>query len=833
MNVSLRGVRVACFYPWTPFEMTGAWVRFTCLWRYLVEAGAEVTLAFLERGNDAALEGVSVRYLGEPNIYRNIGDYARALLSGKAASELRHYSAAELNFLLMYEKGLVLGSPKAGPWVDALVREHDIVTCEYPMYAPMLSDFCRKWNRPLVVTSLDLLFELHGRHPGAKARLKQKEVQALGLADAVVFCNEHEREIFAREGLKGVTVLNTGDVLGVTPGGEELHSAGERSTLKIKTAHYCLFVGSAHAPNVEAVDEVKNMAKGMPEMTFVVAGNCLAPTRDGNFIAVGPVTDGFLDRLYRGAFAIVVPLLRGTGMSVKIFQAFTYEKAVVSTPEGARGHAIVDGEEALLEPTPQDFPKSIRRLLADEALRQRIAKNARAYALRHDFRVHFEPYGEIIARLTKRSGDGEPPAQRRRSLVLVDNNLCDRVGHHFNYALALKEESRSQGFAFQALAKQTATEPVRSELSAVPTFSLGLHEESPSNPYPWEWGPLRTTYDFLQANDVFARELEAGLTRKVRPGDVIFLPNATPRQMLGLALLLLKHPIYLTLRFVLMLRYSVHLPAGPITDRKVVLDKASCEHYALAIEKLVAADARSVVRLATDSAELAQEFAAMTQRPIEVLPIPHTAHRRKSEWPAEIPVKPPGKRRVVYLGDAREEKGFEFLPAVVNACLASPACSEVEFVFQAYISSHHHQQMGLVIEELARLKRPNVHLVRSSLSPDAYQALLSSADLVLLPYDAATYRARTSGPFVEAICADKPVVVPAKSWMSAQLGDSQAGVTFASGNVQELARAVMGALANLLAHTKAAESLGERFRRYHNPRNFILHLMGDGHVSEG
>ncbi len=825
MKVSLRGVRVACFYPWAPFEVTGAWVRFTCLWRYLVEAGADVTLAFLERGNDAELEGLSVRYLGEPNVYGNIGDYARAMLSGKAVSELKHYSATELNFLLMYEKGLVLSGAKAGPWVDAVIQEHDIVTCEYPMYAPMLSDFCRKWNRPLVVTSLDLLFELHGRHPGAKARLKQKEIQALGLADALVFCNEHEREIFAKEGLKGVTVLNTGDVLGVTPGGEERHSVGERTTLKIKTAHYCLFVGSAHAPNLEAADEVKRMAKSMPEMTFVVAGNCHAPVREGNFIAVGPVTDGFLDRLYRGAFAIVVPLLRGTGMSVKIFQAFTYEKAVVSTPEGARGHAIADGEEALLEPKPQDFPKSIRRLLADDELRRRIAKNARAYALRHDFRIHFEPYGEIIARLTNRSGDGERPAERRTSLVLVDNNLCDRVGHHFNYALALKEESLAQGFAFQALAKQTVTESVRSELSAVPTFSLGIHEESPSNPYPWEWGPLRATYDFLHSNDVFARELKAGLTRKVRPGDVIFLPNATPRQMLGLALLLLKHPIYLTLRFVLMLRYSVHLPSGPITDRKIALDKGSHDNYALAIDKLVAADVRSAVRLTTDSAELAQEFGAFTKRPIEVLPIPHTAHAPSSEWPVEIPVKQAGKRRVVYLGDAREEKGFEFLPTVVKACAVQPACSEVEFVFQAYISSHHHQRMGQVIEELARLKPPNVHLVRSSLSPDAYQALLGSADLVLLPYDAATYRARTSGPFVEAICADKPVVVPAKSWMSAQLGDSQAGATFVSGNVQDLSRAVTAALTNLPCHAMAAQKLGDQFRQYHEPRNFVHSLM--------
>ena len=130
-RVNLRGVRVACFFPWNPFEPTGAWTRFSCLWRYLVEAGADVTLPFLEKGNDAELNGIAVRYLGDWNILNNIGAYARALVAGQAAtSELKHYSAAELNFLLMYERGLYLNNAKTGPWLDKVISEHDVVTCE-------------------------------------------------------------------------------------------------------------------------------------------------------------------------------------------------------------------------------------------------------------------------------------------------------------------------------------------------------------------------------------------------------------------------------------------------------------------------------------------------------------------------------------------------------------------------------------------------------------------------------------------------------------------------------------------------------------------------------
>jgi glycosyltransferase involved in cell wall biosynthesis len=129
------------------------------------------------------------------------------------------------------------------------------------------------------------------------------------------------------------------------------------------------------------------------------------------------------------------------------------------------------------------------------------------------------------------------------------------------------------------------------------------------------------------------------------------------------------------------------------------------------------------------------------------------------------------------------------------------------------------------IDEMVKAKQPNVHLLQSSLSADAYQALLESADIVLLPYDALTYRARTSGPLVEAICANKPVVAPANSWMSLQLGLSDAGVTFISGNIPSLVHAVRSVMANYPRHRIAAEQLGAKFREYHNPRTFIGRLM--------
>jgi glycosyltransferase involved in cell wall biosynthesis len=134
--------------------------------------------------------------------------------------------------------------------------------------------------------------------------------------------------------------------------------------------------------------------------------------------------------------------------------------------------------------------------------------------------------------------------------------------------------------------------------------------------------------------------------------------------------------------------------------------------------------------------------------------------------------------------------------------------------------------MTTVIDELTRLKLPNVHIVDRSLASDEYQWLLQSADVVLLPYDAGTYRARTSGPFVEAICAGKAVIVPEGSWMSTQLGKSGAGLTFRSGFVQDLVRATTQLLARRSEFIKAAEELGQHFRKIHNPQSFVSSVLG-------
>ena len=73
---------------------------------------------------------------------------------------------------------------------------------------------------------------------------------------------------------------------------------------------------------------------------------------------------------------MIVPLLSGSGMRVKILQAFALGKAVVSTTIGAEGIECTNGENILIADSPADFVSSVSKLVTDTALRKKIGRNS-------------------------------------------------------------------------------------------------------------------------------------------------------------------------------------------------------------------------------------------------------------------------------------------------------------------------------------------------------------------------------------------------------------------------------------------------------------------------
>ena len=72
----------------------------------------------------------------------------------------------------------------------------------------------------------------------------------------------------------------------------------------------------------------------------------------------------------------VVPLLSGSGIRVKIIEAMSMGKTVVTTTVGAQGIDYTDGENILIANSPQEFASQIKRCLDDEDFCRRVGDAA-------------------------------------------------------------------------------------------------------------------------------------------------------------------------------------------------------------------------------------------------------------------------------------------------------------------------------------------------------------------------------------------------------------------------------------------------------------------------
>lgn len=825
----LAGIKIACFYPWTPFEPGGAWSRFQNYVEFLLERGASVILCVSGYGENLSIGRASVRYICRKPPYNAACERAGMLLRSQEIGELRKLGQEQLARILLFQTSFYKTLPQLMDAADSVVADCDIVSCEYPMMAGTLAELCKKHSKPLIVTGHDVMSAAFATHSFAVAQIQAAEVAAYKSADANFFCVESDQRHFADHGVAGVTVMTTGRV---PPRSQKKNEALRRDLEAsncgdLRIGSFVLLVGSPHGPNVEAALELKKLAKLLPKFQCVVAGGCHSPVKEGNFIALGQVSDRCLDALYASCLAVVIPLRQGTGISVKTFEAFSRAKAVVSTAVGARGFRIESKRQYLSAETLEEFAAQIRALSSDHLLRERIENAAYDFARTLDCRNLFWPYEEAIRNLVQNGSalsTGSPA-----KLWLVDNKLTDTAGHHYNYALSLSHACSELGVPFRVLANQSLAVGLQESISAEAVFSSSIHERAIS-PFPERWGQLSEQYNLLQGAVVFGRDLEMAIQRGVAAGDKIFVPNANPEQILAIAALIERFPVLRFVEFILLLRYTMYAPVGPLAQRKIVPDATAISRHRIAIERLMEVKTAPRIRWTTDSEPLATEYEELFGIHCEVLPIPHT-HQAESKGSELVPPKSPEVKRVVFLGDAREEKGVELLPALAKGWPRSGPLASVEFVIQAVITSSYHTPMAEHLEAIVKAAHPSFKLITRVLAPADYNCLLGSADLVLLPYDAGTYKGRTSGPFMEALCAGKPVVIPKGTWMQHVLADSDAGGVFQTGNPADLLKTTAAVIQELERHRIAAERFGRSLKEVNNPISFIRSIMGERFVS--
>src|SRR5262249_45887070 len=151
-----------------------------------------------------------------------------------------------------------------------------------------------------------------------------------------------------------------------------------------------VFLASAHPPNVEAAQVIVDLAPRLPRVAFLLAGSHtarLSPVTVSNVACLGHLDDAALASLLSVADVALNPMGSGAGTTLKVATYLAAGLPLVTTPFGARGYGIGDGEHALLAPLER-FREGILGVLEDPALADRLASAGRRLAEeRFDWKV--------------------------------------------------------------------------------------------------------------------------------------------------------------------------------------------------------------------------------------------------------------------------------------------------------------------------------------------------------------------------------------------------------------------------------------------------------------
>lgn len=285
-------------------------------------------------------------------------------------------------------------------WLDSVYRAHlraelrnaDVILVEDPNLAELvLSE--RPRGRRVILTDHDCswLSQSWYREGLGQGLLRRKELAVLRRCDAVVSVSDVDHKMFEGFGVRTHLVPNGIDTRIFDEGG----APGEART--------ALFVGTEWITNSAAALEIAfALAPRAPWMTFVIAGGCAGAFEDDarppppNVRVVGVIPDEELVRLYRESTYALIPLRRGSGLSLKAVEALAAGKVVVSSAVGVRGIPFRDGEHGRVEDDIERWPSILEALDGDPALRQRFAAAARVLGRTFDYRELYETYVRLM-----------------------------------------------------------------------------------------------------------------------------------------------------------------------------------------------------------------------------------------------------------------------------------------------------------------------------------------------------------------------------------------------------------------------------------------------------
>jgi glycosyltransferase involved in cell wall biosynthesis len=259
-------------------------------------------------------------------------------------------------------------------------------------------------------------------HPGEAVRhlhtfAEAAERMVVNAADLVAYCAEEDRRelecLVGRPIPRGLLVPNGGTLPAGVPATPGMFKSPARRLV---------FLGSRHAPNVEAARFlIEQLAPRLPDLELHIVGACAAPGRPQlNVVCHGEVSAQQKADILGKSDIALNPMVSGSGSNLKVLDYMAVGLPVVATAFGMRGTAAEAGRH-YVQADLAGFADAVARLAVDDDARTATA----AAGFRH-IRDHLtwpaiaRGFGDALDALTV-EWLGTPSAKRANEAPLI---LC-------------------------------------------------------------------------------------------------------------------------------------------------------------------------------------------------------------------------------------------------------------------------------------------------------------------------------------------------------------------------------------------------------------------------
>ena len=412
-----------------------------------------------------------------------------------------------------------------------------------------------------------------------------------------------------------------------------------------------------------------------------------------------------------------------------------------------------------------------------------------------------------------------------KRFFIIDNCLVDKKGHYYEYDVSVYKNINLNEYKPIIIAGNSFKETI--DVDIIPFFDFNFWGRSNKKETFWIKAKRKIKKHFYylfdnrglfshlgeperRASIFFFKELLA-LNRKYHfnKADVLFFPNMNHWNTISVIKMLEKNSI--EAQFKLLYRRNIFYRGEPTKE------EFDNPNYDLNIIKVITNEVeilanKSNVYFYTDTGRLKKEYESVWDVNFSVLPIPF-----RHDYIKRIERKEGTPYRILFIGGARAEKGFQFVPDIVGAF--EKELMEGSLVFDLHTGPN---PDGISKEAIKKIGgKKGINIIDKVLNEKEYYNLLNNTDIVLLLYDAINYYSRSSCCFIESIVAGKPIITYKNSWMAAEIANN----CYVIDSTKEANKKIRDIINNYSAKAKEIAELSDKWGCFHNPKKLVELLL--------